>query len=196
MCIYCTPLIVSANVDGFGVDYKGGVMVIQGTLQEVDYIAAQYLHMRPIFAFGVWGSRAFKIFCLCLFGLVALGSVIGLLRNGLSSRELLSVIINLYLPFLFLVWFPYKFRRQFRGQRLLSFASVVEVRDDGLFFKKELSKNLLPWAHIHKWRHSDNIVLVYRAKHIFEVIPKHFFTNPAEFKGFVDILQRNHGDES
>lgn len=150
---------------------------IQGSIQEADYLAAQRLHRKPRPAFAVVGILL----------------VVGALAALYTSR---SVPLGMALAFLLLIFFvyePLKAKRVFRQYKALSEPTTVELRDDGLFFKREDGEGLVPWSHVIKWRSNDELLLLYPASGLFYLLPSHFFPNSEAFKEFVTLVRSKLG---
>lgn len=154
--------------------------MIQGSLQEADYLAAQRLHIRPRPIFAVVGLMLLAVALVMLY----------------ASR---SWTLALALAFLFVVLFvyePFKAKRLFRQYKALSQRTIVEIRDNGLFFKHENGEGLVPWSHVIKWRSNDKLLLLYPASGLFYLLPSHFFPSPDAFREFVTQVQSKLGKAS
>ncbi len=152
-------------------------MTVTGQLKEVDYVAAQFLHLRPKRVFAVIG-----LFLLCL---VVWAMVFA------QSYWFLLVLIYLAVFFAFII--PFKAKRNFRQYKVLSEPLTMEVREDGLFFKRTNGEGLVPWSHIVKWKNNKKLAILYPARNLFYMVPNHFFASPVEFQEFVDTLKERLG---
>lgn len=151
-------------------------MLIQGQLQESDYLAAQLLH---------FFSKSFlNFFIWTVVGLFLVGSFVLFIFGQPFSFYL--VLFYLVIIFLFIY---FKAKRNFCQYRALSELQTIEMRDEGLFFKRLHSEGLLPWSHIIRWRYNKRLVLLYPAGNVFYMIPRHFFANPEEYQVFLTELK-------
>ncbi len=151
-------------------------MIAHGQLREADYIAAQWLHLRPRRTFAVLGVL---ILCMALWALWVSRSWVLLTCLGYL------VVWVLYIPF--------TAKRSFRQHKALSEPVEMQVRSDGLFFKRENGEGLIPWSHITKWRWNKRLVLLYPTSNLFHMIPSHFFETEEMFRSFRDQLQEMVG---
>jgi hypothetical protein len=152
-------------------------MAIQGALTESDYVAAQFLHMRPRLVFAVYGGL---LLALTLWAAAEAGSAV-----LIGCLAILAAYFALLIPFLA--------KRNFRSYKALAESVTVEARVDGLFFRRLNGEGLLPWADIRKWRQNKRLVLVYPANNIFHMIPRRFFENDESFKQFTALLETRVG---
>lgn len=152
-------------------------MVIQGQLKEHDYVAAQFVHMRPrpIFAF---------------IGILLLGLAIWAMLNG--ALLILSIVI-IYLAFSYLFLIPFKAKKVFKQYKALSDPVKVSIEDNGLYFKRDNGEGLVTWPEIIKWRHNKKIILLYPASNVFYLLASHLFESEESFAKFKSILEEKCG---
>ncbi len=152
--------------------------MFQGSLQQRDYVRAQFLHMRPRRSFAVIG-----VLLLVLFGVA--------ISVGGGTLPLLALFAFLSLQFF--VYIPWRARRAFGQHAALSELVHITIRDDGLHFERKHGGGLLPWTHVRKWKSSGELILLYPADHIFHMIPRHFFASDQEFSSFQSALEARVG---
>ncbi len=70
----------------------------------------------------------------------------------------------------------------------------MEVRDDGLFFKRETGEGLVPWSHIIKWRFNHKVILLYPTSNLFYLVPQSFFNNVQDYQSFQMLLKTRLGN--
>src|SRR5262245_36237397 len=140
-------------------------MRAHGTMTERDYVAAQVLHLRPGF---------FILSGILLAVALALWAVLGVGFAPLVAAAAFIVVWSA-------VMIPWRARRTFREYKAASEPFSMDVRDDGLFFERPRSSGLVPWSHLIKWRASSSLVLLYPARNLFYLVPKHCFADPKEF---------------
>jgi len=152
-------------------------MNFRGTLTEQDYVAAQFLHLRPRPVLAFVGVLLIAAYGLVLF----------------LSPSPWTFGIAAYLVVSFLVYMPWKAKRNFRQYAALSEPVFVEVRSDGIHFKRQNGEGLLPWAHVRKWRHNQRLLLLYPANNIFHLIPVHFFSSQSVYAEFIEEVRKHAG---
>lgn len=152
-------------------------MIVQGRCKESDYMSAQFLHLRPRPAFAVVGILLLGLAVWALF----------------DSRSLILLGCLIFLVAICAFYIPFKAKRTFRQYKALSEPIVMEVREDGLFFKRQNGEGLVPWSHIIKWRSSKTLVLLYPADNLFYIVPSHFFDAPEMYNSFLEALRARLG---
>lgn len=155
-------------------------MAIDGQLTEADYVASQYLHLRPRPVFAVAGILMLALAAWTLW----------------FSRSPVLLACLALLGLHFLIWLPFKSRRLFRQYKALAEPATLEVREDGLFFRRPTGEYLVPWSHIVKWRHNEKLVLLYPADNAFHLVPRHFFPDPRAYGDFLATLTARVGKPS
>ena len=152
-------------------------VVAQGTVTEGDYVRAQYLHMRPRRAFAVVGVLLLAAALWAMY--VAPSWILGV---GLGA---IVVSLGISLPWLA--------KRTYRQYKALHLPVTIELRSDGLYFRRSHGEGLVPWDHVVKWRCNSRLVLIYPANRLFYLVPAHLFTSPQGFENFVVELTERVG---
>ena len=67
---------------------------------------------------------------------------------------------------------PRRLRKLYSQQKGVQEPVSVELRPEGLFFASIRGSGLLPWSHVHKWRESAHLLLVYHSDALYNVLPK------------------------
>jgi hypothetical protein len=147
--------------------------MIQGQLKQSDYVAAQYLNIKPRLGFAIIGV----LLLACVLIVMVL------------SRSLVLAICVAYLVLMYAVFIPFGAKRSFRLYKALSEHTVVEVRADGLFFKRANGEGLVPWNEIVKWKKNNSLVLLYPTNNVFYLVPAHFFESPGDFTSFCGLVE-------
>ena len=151
-------------------------MTVVGQCKESDYIAAQFLHLRPRPVFAVMGVL---IVILAFWALWMSRSLI-----------LLGCLAYLALWPCFLWW---NAKRLFREYKAMSEPLEMHVGDDGLYFRRKHGEGLIPWIEVIKWRANRRLVLIYPSTNIFHMVPSHFFDSPDAFRVFRETVQKRLG---
>lgn len=152
-------------------------MKFGGTLSEKDYVAAQFLHLRPRPVFAFIGVFLLAAYALVLF----------------VFPSLLTFGVAVYLVGSFLLYVPWRARRNFRQYAALSESVSVEVHPDGLRFTRKNGEGLLPWSEIRKWRRNQRLLLLYPASNIFHLLPSHFFASSEAYIEFINETEKRVG---
>ena len=152
-------------------------MIIKGTCTEQDFVASQFLHLRPRPWLAVAGII---IICLALWALLRAPSI------WFGAAFLYLVLWGLYIPF--------KAKRAFRQFKAMSEPTEIHVRDTGLFFKRTNGEGLVPWDEILKWRSNSKLVLLYPTSMVFYLVPAHFFDGAESYSAFIKIIQARVGN--
>jgi YcxB-like protein len=155
-------------------------MVVEGTIEERDYIASQYLHLRPRPVFAVIGLLLLALF---VWALAAAPSII-----------MFGVLV--YLVSAYALYIPWSAKRNYRQYKALSTPVSMEIRTDGLYFKQQNGEGLVPWSHVHKWRHNKKMLLLYPTGNVFHLVPSHFFPSQESFGTFVATVKEHVGNAS
>src|SRR5689334_14765036 len=108
----------------------------EGIITERDYVAAQFLHIRPRRALAIVGVLLVAAFIWTLV---------------VAPSPLMFGIIA-YLVVWFGLYIPWRAKRNYRQYKQISERISIEIREDGLFFSAKNGTNLVPWSHIFKWR--------------------------------------------
>lgn len=153
-------------------------MRVEGVIQESDYIRSQYLHIRPRPVFAVVGLLILLLFVWSL----------------VSAPSWVMAAVTVYLALWLFVFIPWRAKKNYRQYKALSEPVSIEVRDDGLFFKRENGEGLVPWSHIIKWRQSKTLLLLYPTSNVFHLVPSHFFLTPEAFSAFKEVLRGHVGN--
>ena len=152
-------------------------LAAQGRLGEADYVAAQFLHLRP------------PPMVLSLLGLALIAAVIALALT--RSVVLLSTLAVLATYGLLVM--PWRARRRYRASPSIATPMALSVDEQGLHFDRGGRGQLLRWEQVGRWRGSRRLVLLYPVKSGFYLVPASFFARPQDFEAFVSLLQQRVG---
>ena len=140
-----------------------------------DYKAAMRLHLTP--------RRRFKIMLfplLCFFALGCLLAVRTFLRGEGGQGLYIVAGAAAYFILLFYVLLPYRWKKNYKQQKLLHLPFQHEFTADSLCTVAEYGNSTLPWKEFHKWREGKTLFLVYQSDNMFHMIPKRIFQNLAD----------------
>ncbi|MDM4768817.1 YcxB family protein [Solimonas sp. SE-A11] len=152
-------------------------LAARGSLGEADYVAAQFLHLRP------------PPMVLSLLGLVLVAALIGL---ALTRSPVLLSTLAVLATYLLLVM-PWRARRRYRASPGIAMPMALSVDEQGLHFDRGGRGQLLRWEQIGRWRGTRNLVLLYPVKSGFYLVPASFFARPQDFEAFVELLRQRVG---
>ncbi|HEY0916868.1 MAG TPA: YcxB family protein [Solimonas sp.] len=153
-------------------------LVAQGGIGEADYVAAQFLHLRP------------PPMVLSLLGLVLAAAVVGL---ALTRSPVLLSTLAVLATYLLLVM-PWRARRRYRASPSIAAPLRLEADETGLRFDRGGGRvQSLRWEQIGRWRGSSRLALLYPMKSGFYLVPAAFFARPEDFEAFVALLKQHVG---
>ena len=148
-------------------------MKVEGTVTLKDYVAAQYLHVKPRPVFKFIGVFLVSLFILTLFVSFSWGMVI-----------LIAYILAYFL--LFIPWYSRTIYKQYKAIQL---PFSVELNDLGLVFESSQNKSVLYWEDVNKFKKNKKVISIYPASAMFHVVPAHFFENNEQFLEFTKLVE-------
>lgn len=152
-------------------------MTIGGQMSESDCVAAQYLHFRP---------RA-------PLTILALAFIAVSIAVAWLAQSLLLILGLVFLLGFIGFYIPFNAKRNFRLYKALREPTKVEVREQGIFFRRSNGEALIPWTEIIKWKKNNNLVILYPSKSIFHLLPAHYFDSEQAFADFKTRLEMHLG---
>lgn len=94
-----------------------------------------------------------------------------------------------------LVIIPLKSKKLFRGYNALRQEITVSVTDQGISFSSESGDSRIKWGDIVKWKHNENVCLIYVTSTMFHMIPLRAFDNAGEQQNLFTLLEKNLGPQ-
>ena len=141
---------------------------LTGRYELSDFKKAQSLHAR--------GGQLSTGLGYAVIGLITVITFIGigLALLGRFPWELLTLPILLVTVWLFFqfVLIPYQLGQVFKRQKDLSAPFEIELTDEGFHFRNEFGDSRMPWGNFVKWKESAELLLLYRSKAAFHLLPK------------------------
>jgi hypothetical protein len=162
------------------------VVRLEGTVEESDYVGAQWLHLRP--------RRVMRVLGL-LTALMLLGGgavqIVGWAQgqNPLSDALMLPFLLSLALGYVALL--RWQFTRSYRGYKAIHSPIAMEISEAGLHSRSEHGEARLPWHLFRKYKENDRMLLLYQAGNLFHVIPKRLFRGLAELDQAKSVIARH-----
>lgn len=153
------------------------VLQAQGCIGEADYVAAQFLHLRP--------SPLIR----SALALLVLAALIAL---ALTQSVLLLAVLSGVAGYVLLAM-PWRARRLYRRNPAIAAPQRLDVSADGLLFHRGGHDQLLRWDRIGRWRAGRGMVLLYPVQSGFYLLPASFFASDADYRRFLELLQRHAG---
>jgi len=155
--------------------------MIGGTIQLEDMLSAQKKH--AVGRKSLWISIALV--------LAALAYSAWFVLEWPETLEVLGwvwLLVAVLIPIqLFL--FRRNIRKSYFQRKDLQRPASFEPSDDGLIAQTEHAKAFKPWSDYLKWSESHAVFLLYMSDNVFQIVPKHFFSSPAEIEEFRAILR-------
>ncbi|MBT9556376.1 MAG: YcxB family protein [Myxococcales bacterium] len=158
-------------------------MTIGGRLTEEDYVAAQIFNLKP----KPWQA---------LFVVMVVGFAYLVLAFADPLRSLLVIAAPLAVVTLIALWARANAKRTYRQTKANSEPVTIEIDDEGLLFRSRMGEGRVPWAHIFKWRWSEEMVLIFPNGAMYYLIPRHFFQSNEDFESLLRSLHHRVGKAS
>jgi hypothetical protein len=111
-----------------------------------------------------------------------------LIQVGLTTSGALAFAL-LVIAFLRYVLYPWYARRNFRQQKALSDEVSLSWTDQNFCFDAGKSRSEMPFANLHGFRTSDDMVLLYLSDAIYHAIPVVAFGGPELHGAFLRALE-------
>jgi hypothetical protein len=153
-------------------------LVAQGRIEEADYVAAQFLHLRPP---------------PLVLGLLGLGLGAALVALALTRSPVLLSTLAVLATYGLLVM-PWRARRRYRANPAIATPMALSVDEQGLHFDRGGRGQLLRWEQIGRWRGNRSVVLLYPVKSGFYLVPAAFFARPEDYEAFLSLLRQRVGE--
>ncbi len=154
-------------------------------IQWRDYLASQYLHLRPRPAFkraGIILIVLYTVVVVWLFCELKAGS-----RLGPFLATFLALWTLFYILFYFFVLLPYQARKTFNQNKFLHHQIAMRIDETGIHSKSDLGESHIPWDHIAKWKENDKLFLLYIADRQFFIFSKKAFST-TDLISFTSLL--------
>jgi len=145
---------------------------MQGQLNERDFVAATYLHMRPRRSLAVLGIALVVLAAVC----EGLEVMLWLRGRYPGIQPLILGACCTYIGVGLGILFPRRARRIFRQHKGASVPYSFSLEQEGIHFESQYATGIIPWDHIHHWREGKNHFLLYPADVISHLLPKRFFS--------------------
>jgi len=168
-------------------------MHAKGIITEQDYVVAQRLHMRF--------SPILSIVCVCMAALifwpwpeVHSSAVVETREQSLLRAVVMFVgLVFVYMPDNYYLVIPWQARRVYRQHKALHEPITIDTSADGLQFTQCNGQSFVPWSYFSKRRHDKRLIVLYRTKNMFQLVPSHFFRSTEDFNGFLSELCKRLG---
>ena len=152
------------------------MIAIRHDVRPEDYRRAAFLHLRPRPVFGVAG-----ILMLTLVGLVLALKIRSPDPWNISTFMLVGCLV--YFAVYFFVVIPRLATKQFKQNRFLAHVAEFRIDGAGLRSQSDLGSMEIPWDHLHKWKESRRLILLYPTDATYLIFPRRLFA-PAEWEEF------------
>ena len=161
---------------------------IAGMYEPSDYVRAQYLHIRPRPVYKVLGVLVLALFFWAAWLVITDDEIDGL--DFLFLAMILALILN------FTVYIPWKTRRVFNQQKALHRELVFKFDDSGISVTNENGQSTTPWDDYLRWKQNDQLALLYMSDCLYHMVPKRFFSDPADADRLIELVTMRIGKES
>lgn len=153
-------------------------VVAEGTLNVADCVDAKWLHF----------SRPMLLVIFLLY-IAAVDLLLWMIQVPFWVLAALPPILFATVG----IAVPWHAKRSFRVYEAMSEPFSVDVRPEGLFFKRTDGESLLPWGHVLKWRRNRKVLTLYPTTNIFHVIPARLFADAQAYEAFAELLEKRVG---
>ncbi|RLA46153.1 MAG: hypothetical protein DRR42_18690 [Gammaproteobacteria bacterium] len=158
---------------------------VKGMLQPSDYVRAQYLHIRP--------RPILKAIGILILALVLWTAVYSIWTRDFGTLDYLFYLAILFLILNFAVYLPWKTRRIYKQQKSLQRELTFKFDDEGVSASNENAQSLTPWEDYLKWKHNDQLILLYFSDCMYHMVPKRLFADVADFDELRELLPHRIG---
>lgn len=135
-----------------------------------DYIAAVRLNYKPR---KVWAVIGLFVVLLAVIAFVL--GVRDIARGKGDIWDVIGLPAIAYPPLWYFVFLPRRIRKLYKQQRALHETHDVTFDEAGIATTYAFAKGVMPWSHVHKWRESEDLFLVYHSDAMFSIFPKRDF---------------------
>lgn len=156
---------------------------VTGTVSFEDHLHAQRVHR---------SGKAAWLQAVCAVAALLGGIVLwrmpgqGLLGAMLLGGGLGGVVGELATSRLYLPW---KVQRLHRQQKALADTFIYSWDESALHAASPHGQATRPWAHYVKVKEGERIFLLYHADHMFEMLPKRWFSEAGQLEAFRRSMQ-------
>ena len=157
-------------------------MELKGTITSEDYVAAQWLHVRPRGTYAVVGIALLVAAAWAIWYSFSVPSLRG---NGWLLVGSLGLIVASG------GWIRYKAIRVYRQHKALQRPIHLESTAVGLYGENETGHSTTPWTDYLRWKEGKTLFLLYVSDQMFHIIPKRFFNSESDITEFRNVLAAN-----
>ena len=152
------------------------MITVRQEIRPEDYRRAVYLHLRPRPVFAVAG--------ILMLALAVLALVL-MIRSHPPWDPITLVLPGClaYFAVYFFVMIPWQANKQFKQNRFLAHVAEFRIDAAGLRSQSDLGSMEIPWDHLHKWKESQRLILLYPTDATYLIFPRRLFA-PAEWEEF------------
>jgi len=161
---------------------------VTGCLLPEDYVRAQYLHIRPRFAFKVFGVLIFLAVLWAMWY-----SLFGDDNESFVLADLILPAGILYVGLFFFVYIPWKTRRTYKQQKSLQREAKMTFDESGFSAANEFGSGITPWSDYVRWKENDHLFLLYISDPLYHMVPKRMFSKTDDVDQLRQILLTNIG---
>ena len=164
-------------------------MELNGRIAVEDFLAAQWVHVRP--------RRSLAVVGVTLLGLLILAMAASFLGRRQSLTDPMVWIlpgILAYLVFIAFVWVPRKVRRSYSQRKDFQHEISMMVTSAGVEARTEQGYCVKPWSDYLKWKEGKNVFLLYLSDQLFQIVPKRFFAAREDIDAFRNVIRQSIGD--
>lgn len=151
-----------------------------------EFIAAQYLHLRPRSFLGVLGSILFVLFFVVLIKRWCR-------PGGLDGADGFFIFFVVWTLLYFAAVLPYRVRKTFMQNKFRLHKAEWRIDDAGLHCRSDLGESHLPWDHFIKWKENRRLIILYLVDNQFLILAKRCLGSADAVADARDIIGKGIG---
>ena len=133
-----------------------------------DIKAAYRLHIFPRSRF----VAATGLLLLVAFYALAITSVTKIMGGDTTWQDWIAVLAAAYIPVWYFILLPASIKKMYSQAKALHEPIEMTVGQDGLAATGPNGEGTIPWTHVHRWRESRHVLLIYFSDELYHVVPK------------------------
>ena len=133
-----------------------------------DIKAACCLHILPRSRF----ISAIGLVLLCAFYALAVAALTKIVSGTSDWDDWVTVLVAACPPIWYFILMPASIRKMYTQLKALQAPTEMIVTQDGIAATSANGVGVIPWNHVHKWRESKHVFLVYMSDEAYHIVPK------------------------
>ena len=152
-----------------------------------DYKNAQWLHLRP--------KPIIKYIGIIILLMFIIGFIFTIydswIEKNIDKKLLIFFGCTIYLVLFFFVYFPYKFKKYYKQQKLIKEPMEIDIQDLGIKLSSPSVNANLTWDNFIKWKEGKKLFILYQTDTLMNILPKRNFDTENDIIKFRQLLNAN-----